>query len=142
MSYLWVKAFHIIFVIGWMAGLLMAPRLRIYQLSSQPGEPLFEMMKTASARLRRIILTPALILTWALGLTMVWMNPSLLSAGWFHVKLALVVVLSGLHGYFVWVGRKVDAGSEGLSETRMRLMNEVPFILMIIIVPLAIVEPF
>ena len=140
--YLWIKSLHIIFVVAWMAGLLMAPRLRIYQLSSSPDEPLFEQMREASVRLKRIILTPALILVWVLGLLMVWLNPALLSAGWFHVKLTLVVLLSAAHGYFSVLGKRVDAATGGLSEKRLRLLNEVPFLLMIPVVFLAILKPF
>lgn len=141
-QYLWIKAAHIIFVIAWMAGLLMAPRLRIYQLSSQPGEALFEQMRSAAARLRKIILTPGMIIVWGLGLTMIWLNPALLSAGWFHVKLALVIFLTAAHGYFVLVGQRVDAAAGGLSEKRLRLLNEVPFLLMIPVVLLAVTKPF
>lgn len=140
--YLWIKGAHIIFVIAWMAGLLMAPRLRIYQLASRPGEAAFEQMRVAAARLRKIILTPALIVVWVLGLTMVWLNPALLSAGWFHVKLLLLVALTAAHGYFIVIGKRVDAAAEGLSEKRLRLLNEVPFLLMIPIVLLAVTKPF
>ena len=140
--YLWIKSLHIVFVIAWMAGLLMAPRLRIYQLGSAPGEPLFEQMREASARLKRIILTPSMVIVWVLGLTMVWVNPSLLTAGWFHVKLLLVVLLSGAHGWFSVIGRQVDSGTSKVPEKRLRLFNEVPFLLMIPVVFLAILKPF
>ena len=139
--YLIVKATHIIFVIALMAGLLMAPRLRIYQLSAQSGEPLFETMRDASRRLRLIILNPALVLVWVLGLAMVWMNPALLDQTWFHVKLLLVLVLSGMHGWIISIGKKVDRGAPDISEKRLRMMNEVPFILVIAIVFLVILKP-
>lgn len=139
--YLFVKATHIIFVIALMAGLLMAPRLRIYQLASQPGEPLFETMRDAARRLRLIILNPALVLVWVFGLWMIWLNPALLSAHWFQIKLVLVLVISGLHGWIISIGKRVDAGGEGVSETRLRMMNEVPFILMIGVVFLVILKP-
>ena len=82
--YLWVKAFHIIFVIALMAGLLIYPRYKLHQIKSQPGDPLFDTMQDASNRLRKIILNPALILVWVLGLTMLYLNQSLLSQGWFQ----------------------------------------------------------
>ncbi len=139
--YLWVKALHLIFVIALMAGLLMAPRLRIYQLSARPGEALFETMRDAARRLRVIILNPSLIIVWVLGLLMIWLNPALLEAHWFHAKLLLVLVISGIHGWVISIGRKVDAGGEGVSEKRLRMLNELPFVLMIAVVILVIVRP-
>lgn len=142
MLYLWVKAAHIIFVIALMAGLLVYPRYKIHQLSSQPGEALFDTMMDAAARLKRIILTPSLILVWLLGLAMLWLNPSLLSQGWMHAKLALVVLISGLYGYFSVLGRRVDNVTGTVQARRLRMLNEVPFILMIGVVILVIVKPF
>lgn len=140
--YLWVQAFHIIFVIALMAGLLIYPRYKLHQLSSKPGEPLFETMKEASNRLRKIILNPALILVWVLGVSMLVMNPSLLSMGWMHVKLVLVLVLTGMHGYFISIGKKIDRGDVGPTPTRMKMLNEVPFLIMIGVVLLAVLKPF
>ncbi|MEO0466916.1 MAG: CopD family protein [Pseudomonadota bacterium] len=140
--YLWIKALHIIFVVALMAGLLMAPRLRIYQLASKPGEPLFDTMSDASRRLRMIIMNPALIITWVLGLLMLWVNPVLLEQGWFHGKLVLVIILSGIHGWIISIGKKVDRADGTLSEKQLRLLNEVPFMLMIGVVLLAVPKPF
>ena len=127
MLYLWVKAFHIIFVVSLMASLLVYPRYKIHQLSSQPGEPLYEAMKKASYQLRMIIMNPSLILVWVFGL---------------HVKLVLVLILSGLHGYFVRLGKKIDRGGDGVPAKPLRMLNEVPFLLMIVIVILVAVKPF
>lgn len=142
MLYLWVKAFHIIFVVSLMASLLVYPRYKIHQLSSQPGEPLYETMKKASYQLRMIIMNPSLILVWVFGLAMLWMNQGLLSEGWLHVKLVLVLILSGLHGYFVRLGKKIDRGGDGVPAKTLRMLNEVPFLLMIVIVILVAVKPF
>ena len=142
MLYLSVKAAHIIFMVAWMASMLIFPRYKLHQLNSAPGEPVFETMKDASARLRRIIMTPSLILVWVFGLTMITLNTGLLSQGWMHAKLALVLGLSGLHGYLVGLGRKIDAGESGMATSRMKLLNEVPFIIMILIVILAVLKPF
>ena len=86
MLYLWVKSFHLIFVIAWMAGLLILPRYKLHQLTSKPGEPLFETMKSASAKLRKIILTPSIILVWVLGISLIVINPAIMSGGWLHAK--------------------------------------------------------
>ncbi|MFN7056552.1 CopD family protein [Hyphomonas sp.] len=142
MLYLWIKAAHIIFVIALMAGLLIYPRYKIHQLSSRPGEALFDTMMDASARLKRIILTPSLLLVWALGLTMLALNPGLLSQGWMHAKLLLVTVLSGMYGYFSVLGKRVDAVTGTVEARRLRMLNEVPFLLMIGVVLLAILKPF
>ena len=140
--YLWVKAFHIVFVIALMAGLLIYPRYKLHQLSSKPGDELFETMKEASNRLRKIILNPALIIVWILGITMLVMNQSLLSVGWMHTKLLLVLILSGLHGYFISIGKKIDRGDMAPTAKTMKMLNEVPFLIMIGVVILAVVKPF
>ncbi|MEO0550550.1 MAG: CopD family protein [Pseudomonadota bacterium] len=142
MLYLWVKAFHIIFVIAWMAGMLIFPRYKLHQVKSEPGAELFETMKEASAKLRKIILTPSLLLVWALGLGLIVLNPSLLSQGWMHAKLALVFALSGFHGYLVSLGRKVDAASGEVSARKLQMLNELPFVIMIGVVILVVVRPF
>ncbi len=140
--YLWVKAFHIVFVIALMASLLIYPRYKLHQLSSKPGDELFETMKEASNRLRKIILNPALIIVWILGITMLVMNQSLLSVGWMHTKLLLVLILSGLHGYFISIGKKIDRGDVAPTAKTMKMLNEVPFLIMIGVVILAVVKPF
>ena len=140
--YLWIKAFHIIFVIALMAGLLIYPRYKLHQLSSKPGDELFETMKDASNRLRKIILNPALVVVWVLGITMLVMNQSLLSVGWMHAKLLLVLILSGLHGYFISIGKKIDRGDVAPTAKTMKMLNEVPFLIMIAVVILAVVKPF
>lgn len=140
--YLWVKAFHIIFVVALMAGLLIYPRYKLHQLKSQPGDVLFETMKESSDRLRKIILNPALFLVWALGITMVVLNQDLLSQGWLQVKFGLVLVLSGLHGYFIGIGKKIDRGEVTPNPKTMKMLNEVPFLIMIAIVLLVVLKPF
>jgi putative membrane protein len=144
--YLWVKSAHVVFVVSLMAGLLIYPRYKIHQLSSRPGEPLFETMKDASARLLRIILNPSLILVWGLGILMLYIDWSrggqMILEPWMHAKLALVLAISGLQGYFVGLGRKVDQVSGTVEAKTLRILNELPFILMIGVVILVIVRPF
>ncbi len=141
--YLWIQAFHIISVIVYMAGLLMYPRLKIYQMADQPGGNLFEEMRLASGRMRKIILTPSLFGVWGFGLWMVFLNPSLVSgSAWFPVKFLLVLVITGAHGFFVAQGKKIDQGTATITERQLRILNEVPAILLIFIVILAVVKPF
>jgi len=143
MLYLWIKAIHLIFVIALMAGLLMYPRLKIYQLSAEPGSELFETMKSASNRLRLIILNPALIIVWALGILLLYLQDwQLLSQPWMHVKLALVLLITAFHGIFISVGKKIDKADGSVSEKKLRMMNEVPFVAMIGVVIMVIVKPF
>ena len=140
--YIWVKAAHIIFVIALMAGLLIYPRYKLHQIKSKPGDELFETMREASERLRKIILNPALILVWVLGISMLVLNPSLLGMGWMHVKLVLVLILSGMHGYFISIGKKIDRGDMAPTAKTLKMLNEAPFIIMIGVVFLAVVKPF
>ncbi|GGB72111.1 MULTISPECIES: CopD family protein [Henriciella] len=141
MLYLWIKALHLIFVVAFMAGMLVYPRYKLHQLSSSPGDELFETMKSASKKLKMIILNPSIILVWIFGVTMMVMNTALLQNGWFHVKLLAVLILTGLHGYFVMLGRKIDAGQD-VSSKQLKMMNEVPFLLFIIAAVMVIVRPF
>ena len=139
------KSLHIIAVIVWMAGILMYPRLKIYQLRSEPGADLFEEMKLAGVRMRKIIMTPAMLATWLFGVLVIAAQPGIISAGgpiWFPLKFVIVIVLSGFHGWFVSHGKKIDAGTPQVSEKTLRLFNEVPAIGMIIIVFLVIFKPF
>lgn len=144
--YNWLKAGHVVFVIAMMAGLMVYPRYKIHQLSSQPGEPLFETMKDASRKLKNIILNPSLILVWLLGLGLVFVDwqrgGQLYLEGWFHTKVLLVLIISGLHGYFIGVGKKVDRVTGTVQARTLRMMNEVPFLAMIGVVILVIVKPF
>ena len=146
MLYLFVKALHIIFVVSLMASLLVYPRYKIHQLSSTPGDPLFETMKKSSQQLRMIIMNPSLILVWVFGLTMLYIDwehgGQIYLQPWLHAKLVLVLILSGLHGYFISLGKKVDRGGDGVPVKRLRMLNEVPFLLMIVIVILVAVKPF
>ena len=140
-----LKSLHIISVIVWMAGILMYPRLKIYQLNDEPGGKLFEEMKLAGVRMRKIIMTPAMIGTWVFGLLTVAALPSIISGGgpiWFPLKFLIVIVLSGFHGWFVAQGKKIDAGTPAVTAKQLRMLNEVPAIGMIIIVFLVILKPF
>lgn len=139
--YLWAKAFHVIAVIAWMAGMLYLPRLFVYHTQAEPGSVQSETFKVMERRLLRAIINPAMIAVWALGLWLAWKGFAF-SAGWLHAKIALVIVMSGLHGYFSRAVRLFAQGANRRSARHWRLMNEVPTVLMIAIVILVIVKPF
>ena len=120
----------------------MLPRLRIYQLNDVPGGALFEEMREGCRRLRAIILTPALIAVWGLGLLMTAINPSLWQQPWFLTKLALAAVVTGFHGYFIALGKAIDRGERPIDAKRLRLLNEGPFLAMAGIIILVIAWRF
>jgi putative membrane protein len=139
--YLWFKAFHIIAVIAWMAGMLYLPRLLVYHCEAAPGSVQSETFKVMERRLLRAIINPAMIATWALGLWLAW-DAGFFSDAWLHAKLALVLVLSGVHGFLArWVH---DFAKDRNTHPQRfyRIVNEVPTLLMILIVILVVVKPF
>jgi protoporphyrinogen IX oxidase len=139
--YLWFKAVHVMAVIAWMAGMLYLPRLFVYHCGAQPGSHQSETFKLMERRLLRGIMNPAMIATWALGLWMVY-DAGWISAHWLHVKLALVVVMSGLHGALARWTSDFAADRNRHSERFYRVMNEVPAVLMIGIVIMVVIKPF
>lgn len=139
----WVRALHIISVLAWMAGLMMLPRLYAYQTGSILGGELDQKMTEGARRLRKLILTPAMILAWVFGLSLLAASNFIqFKLGWFHFKLLLVLLLTGYHGFLVMEGKKLARGERPRSEKFWRLANEVPFIVAIGVVILAVVEPF
>lgn len=143
LDYDWMRALHIISVIALMAVMMMLPRLYAYQTSSEPGGELDRKMTEASRKLIVIILNPALVLTWIFGLaTAASSNWIQFQMGWMHAKLALVIILSALHGYYVSEGKRLAKGERRRSERFWRIMNEVPMLIAIAVVLLVIIEPF
>ena len=140
--YLWVKAFHIIAMLAWMASLLIYPRYKLHQAKSQPGDSLFETMKSASKQLRGIIMIPSMIATWILGITLIGLNPHIFQLKFMWAKLLLVIGVTILHIYFTKVGRALDTGEGGVSVKKLRMLNELPFVAAIFIVILVVVKPF
>ncbi|HET7334026.1 MAG TPA: protoporphyrinogen oxidase HemJ [Rhizomicrobium sp.] len=138
---LWVKAFHVIAVIAWMAGMLYLPRLFVYHTETVPGSAESERFKLMEYRLLKLIINPAMIATWVLGLTLVWLTGDYV-AGWFQVKFVLVLVMSGVHGYFATTVKRFARDANTKPARFFRMLNEVPTVLMIIIVILAVVKPF
>jgi protoporphyrinogen IX oxidase len=139
--YPWLKAFHVVAVIAWMAGMLYLPRLFVYHCGAEPGSPQSETFKVMERRLLRVIINPAMIATWVLGIWLAW-NGLWYRAGWLQAKVALVLVMSALHGLLArWV-RDFAADRNQHSDRFYRLINEVPTILMIAMVILVVVKPF
>jgi putative membrane protein len=140
--YLWIKAAHLIFVIAWMAGMMYLPRLFVYQHQSEPGGEAEKYFIQMQRRLLKGIINPSMVLVWVLGILMLIASPAILSAGWFHVKLAFVVAISAVHGFYAASRRKFEKGERPRSEKFWRIMNEVPFLALIVIVIMVIVKPF
>lgn len=140
-AYRWVKALHVIAVISWMAGMLYLPRLFVYHCAAEPGSVQSETFKVMERRLLRAIIEPAMGVTWLAGLWLAWQSAAYMD-GWFHVKFLCVLVLSGVHGYFSKAVR-LFAEDRNVKTVRFwRMMNEVPTVLMIIIVIMVIIKPF
>ena len=140
-AYLWVKAAHLTFVIFWMAGLFLLPRFYVYHHSTTPGSAEDRQWIEREDRARTIILMPAMIIVWALGL-MLAVHIQAFSQPWFHAKLLLVVLLSGYQGWISAYGRKLATGTRPLENRTLRIMNEIPGIAAVLIVILVIVRPF
>jgi putative membrane protein len=138
---LWVKAAHVTFVIFWMAGLFLLPRFYVYHQETAVGSPEDRAWIEREMRIRSIILTPAMVLVWILGLMLAF-NVDAWSQGWFHAKLALVIALSAYQGWLGVYGRKLANGQRPLSGKAVRIINEIPGIAAAIIVVLVIVRPF
>ncbi|GLS17254.1 membrane protein [Labrys miyagiensis] len=140
-AYNLVKAGHIIAVIAWMAGMLYLPRLFVYHAEAQKGSIQSETFKVMERRLLKAIINPAMIMTWIFGLLLVW-SSGFYVAGWFHTKLLLVVILSGVHGWFSKLTKDFANDRNVRPAKFYRMINEIPTVLMILIVLLVVVKPF
>jgi putative membrane protein len=140
--YLWIKALHVVAVIAWMAGQLYLPRLFVYHAQAEVGSPTSETFKVMEAKLYRFIMTPAMVVAWVCGLSMIALDPSLLASGWLYVKLLFVVALTVIHFLMNrWRGDFArDANRR--SQKFFRIANELPTLAMIVIVIMVIVRPF
>ena len=141
MLYLWLKAFHVVAIIAWMAGMLYLPRLFVYHSESPKGSIQSETFKIMERRLLKAIINPAMIAAWILGLTLAWQG-GWWKAGWLHGKLALVLILSGVHGYLARLVKDFAADRNTRPTRYFRILNEVPTVLMVGIVILVVVKPF
>jgi putative membrane protein len=141
--YLWIKAFHIISVISWMAALFYLPRLYVYHSQTVPGSAMSNQFLVMEDRLIRIIMNPAMILTYVFGI-LLFMTPGVvsMSEGWFHVKLFLVLLLSALHGLAIKWHKDFKLEKRNINHVYFRVANEIPVVIMIAIVVLVVVKPF
>jgi putative membrane protein len=140
-AYPWIKALHVIAIISWMAGMLYLPRLFIYHSDCEPSSQQAKTFAVMETRLMKVIMTPAMIVSWILGLYLAWQVFGF-QGGWLHAKIAAVVALSGVHGYFAKAVKSFGRGDYVRTPRYWRMMNEAPTLLMILIVVLAVVKPF
>jgi putative membrane protein len=141
MTYLWIKAGHIIFVIFWVAGLFLLPRYYVYHQESTPGSQEERRWIERERKLRNIIITPSMAMVWILGLTLAYVG-NWWTAGWLQLKFLIVLGLSGYHGYMVGYGKRLARGERPVSGKALRIMNEVPGIAVAVIVVLVVLKPF
>lgn len=144
-AYPWVKAAHVVFVIFWMAGMFMLPRFLVYHQEDGLEGPQAQRWIEREAKLRKIILTPAMSVVWVLGL-MLAAHRGLFSGvpqlGWLHLKLAIVVLLSAYHGWMVGYSKRLARGQARLSGKSLRMLNEIPGIATVLVIVLVVVQPF
>jgi len=139
--YVWLKAFHVIAIIAWMAGMLYLPRLFVYHCEAEPHSRQSETFKVMERRLLNVITTPAMAASWVLGLWLAWTG-GFYVAGWLQAKVVLVLAFSALHGFFVRCVRDFALDENRHSQRFYRIINEVSTALLIGIVILAVVKPF
>lgn len=141
--YAWIKAFHIISVISWMAGMFYLPRLFVYHAEkATAGSELDETLKIMERRLLKAIMNPAMIASWFFGLLLISLGVFDFSSFWSWIKLAAVIGMTATHGWLAARRKDFEAGTNELSGRAYRLMNEVPTVLMLIIVIFVVVRPF
>ena len=138
---LWLKAFHILAVIAWMAGMLYLPRLFVYHCEVQPGTTEYARFVRMEERLMRIIVNPAMIAVWVFGISLAF-SLNAWDQGWLHAKLLFVILISALHGFFSRWRRDFEQGKNTRTARFYRIVNEVPAGLVVVIVLLVVLKPF
>ncbi len=141
--YPWTKAVHIVALIAWMAGLLYLPRLFVYHCEAAPGTEGSETFKVMERRLYKLIMTPAMLVTFTFGVILA-LTPGLVDwhAGWFYVKLVAVVLLAGVHGAMNKWRKDFLEDRNRRPQRFFRIANEVPTVLMLVAVVMVVVQPF
>ena len=140
--YNWIKVFHILAFVAWMAGMFYLPRLFVYHHQAIPGGEAAQLFTTMETKLLKLIMNPSLAATWIFGLLMVGIQTSFGNDGWFIIKFIAVLAMSGLHGFYAASARKFAAGQPPRSEKFWRMVNEVPVVLLAIITFMVILKPF
>ena len=137
-----IKALHILSVISWMVGLLYLPRLFVYHADSKIGTVRAETFKVMERRLLKAIMTPAMITSFIFGTWMIALNHGLVFETWFQIKVFAVLAMAACHGKFSKMRRLLENDVKPLSSKAYRVWNEIPTVLMIIIVFMAVLKPF
>lgn len=140
--YPWFKVIHLLAVIAWMAGMMYLPRLFIYHFGAEVGSDKAQTFKIMERRLAKGIMTPAMIVTWVMAILLMMANPTVFSSGWFYVKLVSVIAMTGVHGFYGASLKKFADDTYPKTEKFWRFMNEVPFIILAIILIMVLVKPF
>lgn len=140
--YDWFRAFHVISVISWMAGMFYLPRLFVYHADAEKGSELSETLKIMERKLLRIIINPAMVFSFIFGGAMILANPAMVSGGWFHVKMTAVILMTVFHGWLARIRKTFLIDANTRNHKFYRKINEIPTVLMIIIVIMVIVKPF
>ena len=142
MSYLWLKAFHIIAVVAWMAGLFYLPRLFVYHRETKPGSEISQTFKIMERRLLWAIMYPAMAMSWVLGLALAWVTGAIADWPiWFIVKFSAVIALTGFHIWLTSVCERLARDERPYTAQFFRAINEIPTLLLIVIVIMAVVKP-
>jgi putative membrane protein len=139
--YEWIKALHVVAIISWMAAMLYLPRLFVYHCGVAVGSDQSELFKVMERRLLKAIMTPAMIVAWLAGLWLIHAG-GFWAAGWLHAKLAMLLALTGIHGWLARLVRVFAADRNTRPARYFRVLNEVPTLLMVGIVIMVIVKPF
>ncbi len=140
--YPWIKVLHLLAVIAWMAALMYLPRLFINHIQQKPESETAALLKGMEERLAKAIMTPSMIAVWVFGFAMVLINPSIAASLWFIVKFVAVIAMTGVHGFYTASLKKFANNQYPKTEKFWRIMNEVPFMLLIIIVIMVLIKPF
>jgi putative membrane protein len=144
-AYLWVKSAHVIFVIFWMAGMFMLPRYLVHHQEALGDRAQEALWIEREKKLRKVIITPSIVLVWVLGLLLaanIGLFDGTSGLGWLHAKLVLVLILSGYHGWAVGYSKKLARGQATMTGRQLRMINEVPALILALVVILVIVRPF
>lgn len=142
-NYLWIKALHIVAMVAWMAGMMYLPRLFIYHHQAAKGGEAERLFIQMERRLLKGIINPSMIAVWVLAGLMLYANPALLKTPWFiAVKFPAVLGISAIHGFYANAQKAFARGERPRSDKFWRIANEIPFLLMMVAIVMAVLKPF